>query len=802
MKNTKRSITLKVLLGYLLVAALAALAVWFIYTQVVKFSSLAQSGDLNNQQLVLVSEITTELSETENIGRRFIQSGDTTDLNRYSAQIDLIQKNLDSLKQTYTDTIMQTELDSISILLSRKSENLEELLNLRSRDRNTSYYREVIQELQKVDASFNENNYERRFSNLEPHQRSVLIRLLEFSRDENPGQLSTLSADSLVIAVKNVLSELEAENQQFREVINKKENELLENDMILNEQLRNLLSLIEQQERENSLARVENSQNLLEEVSSIIIFVGIASVLIILFFLFLIIQDVSKSQRYRIQLEEAQSFTESLMKRREQFMATITHDLRSPLNTVIGYTELMGKSDLNNKQNRYLSHLKKSSEYILHLVNDLLDLSKLEAGKMLIEKLPFNPKNLIEETFYNTIPENDKKHLKFTFKAEENTNCQVISDPFRIKQILSNLITNAYKFTNEGEIMASLSMKKEIEDSYSLIISIKDTGIGISKTKQEDIFEEFSQEHGEIEKKYGGTGLGLAITKQITDLLKGSIQLKSEPGKGSEFIIKIPVIKMKEADEPIEIPEISKLNLSGKNILVVDDESSQLALSKELIKSVGMNCDTAADGEEALTKLENKNYDLVLTDIQMPKIDGFQLVKAIKENPKYAQTPVLAVSGRTNVSSKAYAEAGFTGNIIKPYKPSDLLLKIGEILHLELKNNHPHLKKMSSNSSYSLDEIALFSGDDQEALNTILHAFINSTVINLKEIKKAVENKDPEKAGNIAHRMLPMFKQLKTKGIIEKLQLLEDQEIEKCNIPELLNEIRSLLKELQKEITV
>lgn len=802
MKNTKRSITLKVLLGYLLVAALAALAVWFIYTQVVKFSSLAQSGELNNQQLVLVSEITTELSETENIGRRFIQSGDTTDLNRYSAQIELVQKNLDSLKQTYTDNIMQTELDSISILLSRKSENLKELLNLRSRDRNTSYYREVIQELQKVDASFNENNYERRFSNLEPHQRSVLIRLLEFSKEETPGQLSTLSADSLVIAVKNVLSELEAQNQQFREVINKKEDELLENDMILNEQLRNLLSLIEHQERQNSLARVENSETLLKEVSSIIIFVGIASVLIILFFLFLIVRDVSKSQRYRIQLEEAQSFTESLMKRREQFMATITHDLRSPLNTVIGYTELMGKSNLSNKQNRYLSHLQKSSEYILHLVNDLLDLSKLEAGKMLIEKLPFNPKNLVEETFYNTIPENDKKHLKFNFLAEENTDCQVISDPFRIKQILSNLINNAYKFTDEGEITASLSMRKEIEDSYSLEISIKDTGIGISKTKQEDIFEEFSQEHGEIEKKYGGTGLGLAITKQITDLLKGSIQLKSKPGKGSEFIIIIPVIKLKEAEKLIEIPEISKLNLSGKNILVVDDESSQLALSKELIKSVGMNCDTAADGAEALTKLESRKYDLVLTDIQMPEVDGFQLVKAIKESPKYAQTPVLAVSGRTNVSSNAYSAAGFSGNIIKPYKPSDLLLEIGKILHLELKNNYPHLKKVSLNSSYSLDEIALFAGDDQEALNTILNAFINSTVINLEEIKKAVEYKDPEKAGNIAHRMLPMFKQLKTKGIIEKLQLLEDKQFEKCNFPGLLNEIKSLLQELQKEITV
>ena len=805
MKNAKRSITLKVIIGYLLVAALAALAVWFIYSQVVKFSTITQSNSLNNQQLLLVSEIATNLFETENIGRRFINSGDTTELNRYSAQIDSIQNNINSLRKTYTDTVMKVELDSISTLLSKKSQNLEELLKLRFQDRNTSYYAQVIKELQKVDASFEDSDYNKRFANLESHQRNVLIQLLEFSQNKNPEQLSGISADSLIISVKKVLNELEHENQKFREIINKKENELLDNDTVLNEQLRNLLTKIELEERQISLSQVENSQILLAEVSRIIIIVGIASILIILLFLFLIVGDVSRGLRYRIKLEEAKLYTEALMQRREQFMSTITHDLRSPLNTVIGYTELMKKSGLNTKQEHYLGHLKKSSEFILHLVNDLLDLSKLEAGKMGVEKLPFNPKNLLEETLYNTIPENDKKYLKLTVKAPVDTNCTVLSDPFRIKQILSNLINNAYKFTETGGITATLSMKKEIEDSYILKISIQDTGIGIFKLKQQEIFEEFSQEHTQIEKKFGGTGLGLAITKRIVGLLKGSVELKSEPGKGSEFIVYIPVIKV---TEKIEIPheiEFSDFDLSGRNILIVDDESSQLALAKELIKSVGMNCDTASNGEEALSKLENKSYHLVLTDIQMPKMDGFNLVKAIKNNPKFFDTPVIAISGRTNVTTSTYKEAGFASNLIKPYRPGELLLKIGEVLKIKLERDNIQVRKSTSNSQeYSLDEIILFAGDDQNALDTILKAFINSNKINIKEIDFALKENDVERAAHIAHRMLPMFKQLKAKEIIDKLEQLERKEflqLPKENIACLLEEIEVLLSDLQMEIT-
>ncbi len=803
MKNTRQSITFKVVIGYLLLAAVAAVAVWFIYSQVLKFSSLSRSNNINNEQLVLVSEIATELYESESIARRFIHSGDSTDLRRYTSHIEDIQSSINTLRQSYQDSTLKVELDSISILLAKKGDNLEELLDLRAKDRNTSYYSEVIKQLRKVDVSFRDQ-YQNRFRDLEPHQRKVLIRLLEFSPENTPTPQK--SADSLVIAVKNVLSELERQNQLFRQTVLLKEEEVLANDLVLNEQLRNLLSAIEQEERQISLEQTEESQAMLADVTRIIILVGAACIFIILLFLLLIIRDISRSQQYRVELEEAKSFTESLMKRREKFMAAITHDLRSPLNTLIGYTELISKTELDKKQGHYLGHLKKSSEYILHLVNDLLDLSKLEAGKMNVENLPFNPKNLLEETFFNTIPENDKKNLELKVIASPEAECSVLSDPFRIKQILSNLITNAYKFTEAGNITASVDLEKKSGDDYKLIYSIEDTGIGISKENQQIIFDEFSQEHGAIEKLYGGTGLGLAITKRITRLLKGNIDLESEPGTGSKFVVRIPVKMLVKEPVAVEKPEVSVYNLKGKNILVVDDEASQLALSKELIKSVGMSCDTAGNGEDAYQKMKLKNYNLVLTDIQMPKMDGYDLVLAIKKDPDLSSTPVIAVSGRTNISTDSYKNAGFADNLLKPYKPEDLLFKIGKALNLELKKAENTESNQELNGElYTLNEINLFTGEDPKALTAILSAFINSTRLNIEEIRASAENNNPERIAQIAHRMLPMFKQLKAQKIVKQLEKLEKRETSNPKpkyLDKLVVQIEELLQELEKEVTV
>ncbi|MGY5849100.1 ATP-binding response regulator [Salegentibacter sp. F14] len=805
MQNTKRSITFKVVAGYFLIAALAALSVWFVYTQVVAFTNLADSNTNNNEKLFLVSDITTELYETENISRRLIQTGEESDLKLYQDHLESIRNNISLLKESYKDAQMKTELDSISALLSRKTDNLNELLKLRAQDRNTSYYTQVIEELRKVEPSFNANNYEERFANLEPHQRRVLIRLLEFSEEENAEQLTNRTADSLIGSVKNVLSELETANLEFRQQIIEKENELLDNDLILNQQLRSVLATIEQEEREASLIRAQSSENMLKDTSMIMIAAGSISIIIILVFLFLIIKDVSRSQRYRSQLEEAKTFAESLLKSREHFMAAITHDLRSPLNTLIGYTDLMGKTALNTKQNHYLTHVKKSSDFILRLVNDLLDLSKLEAGKMLVEKLPFNPKKLIEDSVHSSLPGENNKDVEIIIDMAPETDVQVLSDPFRIKQIIANLVTNAYKFTHEGEIRISSRLRKDIEDSYTLIISVKDSGIGIPKEKQEEIFEEFSQENNKIEKQYGGTGLGLTISRSLTNLLKGRLELISAAGEGSEFIIYIPVVRIENQEKIIpeekEQTPAPKL-LKNKKALVVDDEPSQLALTQELVKSLGLTCESSLNGYDALNKLKSGNFQLVLTDIQMPRMDGLELISKIKENPKIKNVPVIAISGRTSLDPDFYIKAGFAKSLIKPYKPQELLNSIAEIFEVSFRPNNYLAPGKKPGTEYDLEEIYQFSGGDHKAMHIIINAFLESSEKNLNALEKAFEKQDQEKMANVAHKMLPMLKQMKAHFIAEKLREIEThKELNRSEFIGLIKNIRLLMNHLKSELT-
>lgn len=808
MINTRRSITFKVIAGYLLIAALAALAVWFVYTKVVAFTQLTQGNNSNNEKLFLVSDITSSLYKTENTSRKLIQTGEDKDLKQYHKQIDSIRSNIARLKETYNDTLMHAELDSIQQLLSQKTANLEELNELRKQDRNTNYYTQVIEKLKKVDESFADKNYDQRFSNLKPYQRRVLIKFLEYAEKDNAKPLTYKTADSLINSVKNVLTDLEISTQRFRDTLNEKENDLLENDVVLNQQLRKILSKIEKEERETAIQRAETSQQMLAETSYILFIAAGVSIAIILIFLFLIVKDVSRSQRYRIQLEEAKDFAESLLKSREQFMAAITHDLRSPLTTVIGYTDLLLKTGLNSRQEHYLTQLRKSSDFILHLVNDLLDLSRLEAGKMLIEKLPFNPRKLISDTVQNSLPGEANKDVEVIISIPEDCDVQVISDPFRIKQVITNLVTNAYKFTEQGEIRVSASLEQQKEDEHILSISVKDTGIGISEEKQEAIFEEFSQESSKIEKKYGGSGLGLSITRRITELLKGSIELKSEQGKGSEFIVKLPVLKVTAPEvtenEPKEATHQTPELLKGKRALAVDDEPSQLALTAELVKSLGMECDSCLNGDEAMKKLKNNKYDLILTDIQMPKFDGFQLIKFIRNQPKLAKVPVIALSGRTDVDLEAYQDAGFTSSVLKPYKPPHLQRKIAEIFHMDIaqKKKAPVASK-KQDSSYDLEEIYQFSGGDDQAMQVILKAFLESAEANVIALEEALEKGDENEMGRIAHKMLPMLKQMKVGKVIPDLQKLEAHEpVPDETVVEVIKEIKALMQSLEKEITV
>lgn len=803
MNKKRSSITFTVFAGYLLLATLGGLGVWFVYEQVISYTRMTDRNNSGNQKLLLVGEAATKLYEAESLSRQLIQNGDLDGLPEYTSQIDSIKTTLKQLQDVEPGSFLDREIDSINTLLSQKSNNLQELLELRASGETESYYSRVLNELQKVDETFEDPNYEQRFKDLAPHQRRLLVRLLEYAKVENP-EPSNLTVDSLVTSVKQVLNQLEVQERSYRQQLRSQESELLENEMQLNNRLRVLLSTIEAEERKASLEQVETWQETVQQTSQIIAILGAISLLVILVFVFLVIRDVSRSQRYRSQLEDAKTYAESLLKSREQFMNTVTHDLRSPLNSVVGYTGLLEKTNLSKSQNRYLDQLKRSSDYLLHLVNDLLDLSRLEAGKMSIDELTFNPKHLIKESVENAIPPEKPEAVEVRIDIAPELDQPVITDPFRIKQILTNLVSNACKFTEEGfvEVRAWLEEK---ENQQYLNLQVKDTGIGISKKQKEKVFEEFSQENSSIEKRYGGSGLGLAISKKIASLLKGNISLESEPGEGSTFLVEIPVKlasgKLKEAAAS---EEKQLEDLSSYRILLVDDEPAQLGLLREFVKTTGMTSFSAANGKEAMEKVGQEEIDLVLTDIQMPQMDGVQLLQKMKK--KHPEIPVVALSGQPNVRPADYLKMGFSGSLMKPYSSRQLIELIEGVLEVELKRKQEEKKNIiDEEKSYTLSEIRNFAGDDDEALAAILGAFIESTGSGMQALELAYKKGDKEKVSAVAHKMLPMFRQLKADHVIGLLKKLEDRRTEELSpgdMEYLKKEIQQLLLSLQQEIKV
>tara|TARA_R110002020_G_scaffold303939_2_gene519591 strand:- start:242976 stop:245393 length:2418 start_codon:yes stop_codon:yes gene_type:complete len=771
MRNTKRSITFKVLVGYVLIAGLATLAYLFIYPRIKEFIYPAQEEQVANRKLTFISNALSYLYEAETIGRTAMATGSHEHYGQYSQLVDSISMQLDSLQALNRVDYQDIQLDTIKILLSRKTDNMQTMVNLRERQYSRSFYEDAIAELIKEDIYFEDYENDPRLDSLDPDSKNTYVEFYNWLRRDNIPEDKTMR--SMAQTVRDALAKIEQRKKKLELDIINRENELLQNDQNINLKIRNLLSTLEHESYLSAQQREKQLNIRIKEISNRLKLFGVISILLALGFVIMIFIDASKSQQYSRQLEESNAVTRSLLKSREQLMATITHDMRSPLNTVIGFTDLLQKSDLSTKQERYLKNVQKSSYYILRLVNDLLDFNKLEAGRVVIEKIAFNPKNLIEDVLTVALPSELKKDVEVITETTDEIDRYFISDPFRIKQILSNLLTNAYKFTETGTIKIITSYN---ENKGYLQFVVEDTGIGIPLSKQKVIFNEFSQAGGDIERKYGGFGLGLAITKKLVNLLEGKLKLESVPGKGSIFTVKIPVKPGKNSRTEPETNEeiLSQINKS-KKVLIVDDEPVQLTLAAEVIKPTGIAYDSCANGEEALAKAQEEKYDLILTDIQMPVMDGIDFTKAIKGIPKLANIPVIALSGNSELSNNDYERIGFAHNLRKPYSPKVLYEVLQDYLGTSTDKtvSTETVSTSNQNAEYCLDELALFADNDPESLKAILNIFIESTIENKKNLKNALRENNITEVNKVAHKMLPMFKQLRVKEIIPILEKLE-----------------------------
>ncbi|MCF6147785.1 MAG: response regulator [Candidatus Kuenenia sp.] len=363
---------------------------------------------------------------------------------------------------------------------------------------------------------------------------------------------------------------------------------------------------------------------------------------------------------------------------KSEFLACMSHEIRTSLNSILGTAELLAGAQLTTEQKKYLHILNNAGENLLHLINDILDISKIEAGHVEFSEDVFSLKDVIEDSITMMKTPANKKGVELVCSLQQNLPGLLVGDQTRLRQIIINLVGNAIKFTSEGKVALEVSNTNKSLDSCTLLFSVSDTGIGISKDKQKKIFEAFAQADSSTTREYGGTGLGLAICKQLVELMGGSIWVESEPNKGSTFSFAISFKPGKNAParkEPLRSKTFS-IKSPLKILLVEDNKDNQTLILAYLNKS-SLLIDTAENGQAALEKFVNTNYDLVLMDVEMPVMDGYTATKKIREWEKAKgkePTPIIALTAHALSEHKEKSLAiGCTGHITKPIKKAHLI---------------------------------------------------------------------------------------------------------------------------------
>lgn len=388
-----------------------------------------------------------------------------------------------------------------------------------------------------------------------------------------------------------------------------------------------------------------------------------------------------RSQKEK-ELQIARDKAEESDRLKSSFLANMSHEIRTPMNAIIGFSELLQEEDLPfDTRQQFFTHIRNSGNSLLNLINDIIDFSKIESGELKISRTIYSLNQLFDElyhTFEKIKNNKGKEHIELSFtKGLDDLNSVIYTDPLRLKQIITNLIDNAIKFTEKGSIKVSYQLNEN-----TLIFSVKDTGIGISKDKQDIIFSRFRQADDSHARRYGGTGLGLSISKKLAELLNGDMWVESTTDVGSSFFVSIPYIK--DENTPPQIEKKSNLNgsyngLSGKKILIVDDYRVNLTLIEQMLQSTGVLLEVAENGKVAIESCTKKQFDLVLLDLQMPELNGYDTLKLIKKDqPKLkiiAQTAYALANEKEQIMN-----SGFDGYISKPIIKQDLIQLIHKMI--------------------------------------------------------------------------------------------------------------------------
>ena len=378
-----------------------------------------------------------------------------------------------------------------------------------------------------------------------------------------------------------------------------------------------------------------------------------------------------------IQLRKAKEDADSASNAKSEFLSMMSHEIRTPLNGIVAMTYLMQQDMHSVEMSENLKILQYSTEHLHVLINDILDFNKIEAGKVELENIELNIKELVTNIMKSAQVNASSKKVNIRLIFDENIPKYLVGDPLRLSQILNNLVSNAVKFTNEGEVIIELVLNQKNSKNVTIEFSIKDTGIGIAKKSLSFIFEKFTQADNEISRRFGGTGLGLGITKKLLELHGSTIHVESEIDKGSNFHFLIDMEIGAQKTEILSQEEVlDEQTLKGTRVLLVEDYPINVKIATRFLEKWGMNYDTAANGRIAVEKLLNNKYQIVLMDLLMPEMDGYTATENIRKFDK--RTPIVALTASVlNTQDRVY-DVGMNGFVSKPFNPKELFQKINK----------------------------------------------------------------------------------------------------------------------------
>ncbi len=798
MMKKSKSVKGKVITGYILLLIIGVAAGSFFYNQILK-TTQSKNEVYKSRHLIELSDALATLYAAESTGLNSELIMSEKGFSQYNQMIDTVIYRMNHIKNQGNPTY-ESKLDSIAMLLERKKVSIAKIRDLNQQYATEASFTNAKKRLEKAIDSLKESKVIDYTRTIRSREFEDLVS--EFLTQEQIDNLNRLpiSDAELLAHYQKTFTELSIREDILRREMSLRERELQSENLILSGKIQLLLTNIEEEILSQSYAEIAKNQKEVEHTSLVLLWVGVIGLLLLLLFGWIILRDLTRQQNYRDELEKLNQQNSTLLRSKTMLLATVTHDLQTPLGSILGFSDLLKKTQLNPTQKKYISNILSSSDYILNLVNDLVDFSKLENNKIKIRKTAFNPKKLIK-TLFDTLKQNAQdKDIVLLYELEDALDINIISDPYRLKQVLTNLITNAIKFTPEGNVKITGKTANDM-----IIFQISDTGIGISTEQQQLIFEEFTQAHPDIEKQFGGTGLGLTISKRIVEMLGGSIEVKSQLGQGSVFSVTIPLVISDSISEEQKPPHNTDF-LQGKNILIIDDDKMQLSLMEVLFSTYPAKIHTLNDATKAIALLEKELFDLVLTDIQMPKKSGFMLINKIRKHPKSAirDLPVVALSGKRDSSPEDYIDKGFTYFLGKPLQMEEAL----QVLELVLSGKVNQPKRtitpiQKPNTTYDLDSLAQFTDNDKAALNNILIILLDSMQTSMQELQNNTDNID--QLSQTAHRMIPMLRQIDSFEIVELLEQLEDKKVSaqkiKPHIDEIIQKLSALLSELKEHIT-